>query len=124
MVQTGVKLETVGIEERQLVKDALSSLDGGDVFNEAVAVQYQQAKQQQLAARLEVQHLHDAVLENVDTWETASVLSRFSISAWCWVRRGSLFVFLPKSWRRWIGVLGPSKTGLPDSNGSSTKILW
>ena len=29
MVQTGVKLETVGIEERQSVKDALSSLDGG-----------------------------------------------------------------------------------------------
>ena len=74
MVQTKVKLETVGIEERQSVKDALSSLDGGDVFNEAVAAQYQQAKQQQLAARLEVQYLHDAVLENVETWETASVL--------------------------------------------------
>ena len=74
MVQTGVKLETVGIEERQSVKDALSSLDGGNVFNEAVAAQYQQAKQQQLAVRLEVQHLHDAVLENVENWETASVL--------------------------------------------------
>ena len=56
------------------MKDALSSLDGGDVFNEAVAAQYQQAKQQQLAVRLEVQHLHDAVLENVENWETASVL--------------------------------------------------
>ena len=74
MVQTGVKLETVSVEERQSVKDALSSLDGGDVFNEAVAAQYQQAKQQQLAVRLEVQQLHDAVLENVETWETASVL--------------------------------------------------
>ena len=74
MVQTGVKLETVSVEERKSVKDALSSLDGGDVFNEAVAAQYQQAKQQQLAVRLEVQQLHDAVLENVETWETASVL--------------------------------------------------
>ena len=74
IVQIGVKLETVGIEERQSVKDALSGLDGGNVFNEAVAAQYQQAKQQQLAEKLEVQHLHDAVLENVETWETASVL--------------------------------------------------
>ena len=57
MVQTGAKLETVGVEERQSVKDALSGLDGGDVFNEAVAAQYQQAKQQQLAVRLEVQQL-------------------------------------------------------------------
>ena len=56
------------------MKDALSSLDEGNVFNEAVAAQYQQAKQQQLAARLEVQHLHKAVLENVETWEMASVL--------------------------------------------------
>ena len=56
------------------MKDALSSLDGGNVFNEAVAAQYQQAKQQQLAVRLEVQHLHYAVLENIENWETASVL--------------------------------------------------
>ena len=62
MVQTGVKLETVSVEDRKSVKDALSSLDGGDVFNEAVAAQYQQGKQQQLAVRLEVQQLHDAVL--------------------------------------------------------------
>ena len=74
MVQTGVKLETVGIEERQLVKNALSGLDEGDVFNEAVAAQYHQAKQQQLADKLEVKHLHNTVLENVETWETASIL--------------------------------------------------
>ena len=37
MVQTGIKLETVSVEERQSVKDALSGLDGGKVFNEAVA---------------------------------------------------------------------------------------
>ena len=49
-------------------------LDGGDVLNEAVAAQYHQARQQQLAEKLEVQLLHSAVLENVYTWETASVL--------------------------------------------------
>ena len=59
MVQTVVKLETVSLAERQSVKDALSGLDGGEVFNEAVAAQYQQAKQQQLAVRLEVQQLKD-----------------------------------------------------------------
>ena len=74
MVQTRVKLETVSVEERQSVKDALSGLDGGDVFNEAVAAQYQQAKQQQLAVRLEVQQLQDAVLDNVEIWETVSVV--------------------------------------------------
>ena len=64
----------MSVEERQSVKDALSALDGGDVFNEAVAAQYQQAKQQQLAVRLEVQQLQDAVLDNVEIWETASVV--------------------------------------------------
>ena len=44
MVRTGFKLETVGIEERQSVKNALSGLDGGKVFNEAVVAQYHQAK--------------------------------------------------------------------------------
>ena len=74
MVQTRVKLETVGVEEQQLVKNALIGLAGGDVFNDAVAAQYRQAKHQQLAGKLEVHHLHKAVLENVETWETASVL--------------------------------------------------
>ena len=74
MVQTGVKLETVSVEERQSVKDALSTLDGSEVFNEAVAAQYQQAKQQQLAVRLEVQQLQDAVLDNTECWETASIV--------------------------------------------------
>ena len=44
------------------------------MFNEAVVAQYQQAKQQQLTEKLEVQHLHKAVLENVETWETTSVM--------------------------------------------------
>ena len=57
-----------------MVKNALSGLDGGQVFNEAVAAQYHQAKQHRLAEKLEVQHLHNAVQENVETWETASIL--------------------------------------------------
>ena len=74
MVQSGVKLETVSVAERQSVKDALGGLDGGEIFNEAVAVQYQQAKQQQLAVQMEVQQLKDAVHDNVETWETASIV--------------------------------------------------
>ena len=74
MVQTGVKLEKVSVEERQSVKNALSALDGRDVFNEAIAAQYQQAKQQQLAVRLEVQQLQDGVLDNVEIWVTASMV--------------------------------------------------
>ena len=74
MLQNGVKLETVGIEERESVKPALGRLDGGPIFNEAVAAQYHQAKQQQIAEKLEVQQLQNRVLENVETWETASVL--------------------------------------------------
>ena len=57
MVQTAVKLETVGIEESESVKALLERLDGGPVFNEAVAAQYHQAKQQQIAEKLEVQQL-------------------------------------------------------------------
>ena len=49
------------------MKHALIGLNGGDIFNEAVAAQYHQAKQQKLAEKLEVQHLHNAVLENVET---------------------------------------------------------
>ena len=67
MVQTGVKLETVGVENWQSEKNALIGLD-------AVGAQYHQAKQQQLAEKLEVQHLNNPVLVNVETWETASVL--------------------------------------------------
>ena len=41
--------ETIGIEERESVKAALGGLDGGPVFSEAVAAQYHQGKQQQIA---------------------------------------------------------------------------
>ena len=91
MVQTGVKLETVGVENWQSEKNALIGLD-------AVGAQYHQAKQQQLAEKLEVQHWHNAVLENLDTWETAIVLYvplNFS-KLLGRERRESLFVFLPK----------------------------
>ena len=56
------------------MKDALEGLDGDKIFNGAVAVQYQQAKQQQLAVRLEVQQLKNAVHDNVESWETASIV--------------------------------------------------
>ena len=37
MVQTGVKLENIGIENDELAKAVLGGLNGGPVFNEAVA---------------------------------------------------------------------------------------
>ena len=74
MVQTGVKLETHGREDRESMKIALNKLDGGPVFNKVVAAQYHQAKQQQLPGKLEVLQLQNAVRENVETWETASIL--------------------------------------------------
>ena len=40
MLQSGVKMEAVSGVERQSVKVALGNLDGGELFNEAVAVQY------------------------------------------------------------------------------------
>ena len=74
MFRSGVKVETVSGAERQSVKDALEGLDGVKIFNEAVAVQYQQAKQQQLAVQREVQQLKNAVHDNAESWETASVV--------------------------------------------------
>ena len=62
------------MEERESVKAALGGLNGGSVFNEAVAAQYHQAKQQQIAEKLEVQQLQYKVHENVETWETVSVM--------------------------------------------------
>ena len=38
MLRSGVKMETVSGADRQSVKDALEGLDGGEIFNEAVAV--------------------------------------------------------------------------------------
>ena len=51
MVQTSIKLETIGIQESESVEAALGGLNGGPVFNEAVAEQYHQAKQQQIAEK-------------------------------------------------------------------------
>ena len=62
------------MEERESVKAALGGLDGGPVFNEAVAVQYHQAKQQQITEKLEVKQLQNQVRDFVETWETASVM--------------------------------------------------
>ena len=43
------------------------------IFNEAVASQYIQAKQQQLSGKLEVLQLQNAVRENAEVWEMAAV---------------------------------------------------
>ena len=73
VLQSGVKMEAVSGADRQSVKDALENLDGGEIFNEAVAIQYSQAKQQKLAATREVQMLRNAVQDNAEAWETATV---------------------------------------------------
>ena len=44
------------------------------MFKETVATQYHQAKQQQIAEKLDVQQLQNQMPENVDTWETESVI--------------------------------------------------
>ena len=80
------------------------SLDGGDVFNEAVEAQYHQAKQQQLTEKLEVQHLHIAMLEIVETWGTASVLYKLG-------EERKFICLLAKDLAEGIGVLGLSKIG-------------
>ena len=73
MLQSGVKMEAVSGADRQSVKDALESLDGGDLFNEAVAVQYSQAKMQQQQTQREVLQLKRQVQDNAEVWETAQV---------------------------------------------------
>ena len=56
-LQSGVKMEVVSDADKQSVKNALEGLDGGDLFNEAVAVQYSQAKLQQQQMQREVLQL-------------------------------------------------------------------
>ena len=73
MLQSGVKMEAVSGADRQSVKDALENLDGGEIFNEAVANQYSPAKQQKLVATREVQSLRNAVHDNAEAWEMATV---------------------------------------------------
>ena len=48
-LQLAVKTEVVSDADKQSVKTALEGLDGGDLFNEAVAVQYSQAKMQRFS---------------------------------------------------------------------------
>ena len=74
MFRSRVKVDTVSGADRQSMKDALEGLDGGEIFNEAVAIQYHQAKQQQLAVQMEVQQFKNAVHDNAESWETASVV--------------------------------------------------
>ena len=46
-LQSAVKTEVVSEADKQSIKTALQNLDGGEIFNEAVAIQYSQAKMQQ-----------------------------------------------------------------------------
>ena len=74
MLQSGVKMEAVSGADRQSVKDALENLDGGEIFNEAVAVLYSQAKQHQQQAQREVLQLKRQVHDNAEAWETENVM--------------------------------------------------
>ena len=56
------------------MKDALENLGGGEIFNEAVAVQYSQAKMQQQQMQREVLQLKRQVQDNAEAWETANVV--------------------------------------------------
>ena len=72
-LQSAVKIEVVSDADKQSVKNALEGLDGGDLFNEAVAVQYSQAKMQQQQTQREVLQLKRQVQENAEVWETAQL---------------------------------------------------
>ena len=105
-------METVSVADRQSVKDAIENLDGGEIFNEAVAVQYQQGKLQQLAVQREVQQLKNAVHDNAESWETANlVYVPFNFGILYRRMSGNLFVFWPRTWEKWTGVLDLLKPG-------------
>ena len=65
-LQSAVKIEVVSDADKQSVKNALEGLDGGDLFNEAVAVQYSQAKMQQQQTKREVLQLKRQVQDNAE----------------------------------------------------------
>ena len=69
-LQSAVKIEVVSEADKQSVKDALGNLDGGEIFNEAVAEQYSQAKMQQQQTQREVLQLKRQMQDNVELWET------------------------------------------------------
>ena len=67
--------------------------------------QYHQAKQHQIAEKLEVQLLQNQVRENVESWETTSVMYVPFEFSQVPLRRESLFISWPKILQKWIGVL-------------------
>ena len=93
MLWSGVKMETVSGADRQSVKDALEGLDGGDIFNEAVAVQNQQAKQQQLAVQREVQQLRTRFMIMGNPGKQPVLCMCLLILGLYRKMRGNLFVF-------------------------------
>ena len=72
-LQSAVKTEVVSEADKQSIKTALQNLDGGEIFNEAVAIQYSQAKMQQQQTQREVLQLKRQVQENSESWETAQL---------------------------------------------------
>ena len=72
-LQSAVKLEAVNEEDKQSIKSALQNIDGGEIFKEAVANQYSQAKMQQQQTQREVLQLKRQVQENSESWETAQL---------------------------------------------------
>ena len=72
-LQATVKLESGSDQDRQTIKSALQDVEGGDIFKEAVASQYSQARMQQQQTAKEVLQLKRQVQENSESWETAAV---------------------------------------------------
>ena len=70
-LQSTVKLETEA--DRQTIKSALQNIEGGEIFKEAVANQYSQARMQQQQTAKEVLQLKRQVQENSESWETAQL---------------------------------------------------
>ena len=72
-LQATVKLESGNEQDKQTIKSALQNVEGGDIFKEAVANQYSQARMQQQQTAKEVLQLKRQVQENSESWETAAV---------------------------------------------------
>ena len=100
MVQSGVKRETVSVADRQSVKDALGGLDGGEIFNEAVAVQYQQGKQQQWRSGWRSNSSRTQFMIMWKPRKRPVLCMCLLILEMCRRMRESLFVCWPRTWER------------------------
>ena len=92
MLQSGVKMEVVSDADKQSVKNALEGLDGGDLFNEAVAVQYSQAKLQQQQTQREVLQLKRQVQDKPEVWVLFKKNSRYLRRTHAYLRRTHVYL--------------------------------